>query len=259
LPEQLVESELFGHERGAFTGADRSRAGSFERAHRGTIFLDEIGELPLELQPKLLRVLERKEVTRIGAGEPIEVDVRVIAATHRDLAAMVERGTFREDLLYRLAEVVIRLPPLREHPEDIPVLAHRILESSDGPARAIAPEALVYLQEQPWPGNVRELRNIVRRASALSNHPMLERDLLVRLAQVRTSSRPPPSPRPVEVAPVADHLPLREARRRVEHEYLVRLLARFGSDLDTAARHAGLHRKSLARLLRQHGIAVKGA
>jgi DNA-binding NtrC family response regulator len=252
--ENLIEAELFGHERGAFTGADRSRAGAFERAHGGTIFLDEIGELPLELQPKLLRVLERREVTRIGAGDPIEVDVRVLAATHRDLGGMVESGTFREDLLYRLAEVVVRMPPLREHPEDVPLLAHRILQQIEGPVRSLGPDAVAYLIDQPWPGNVRELRNIVRRAAALSNAGVLSRDSFAGLDDMRPSSRPPgPLPEGISSLTAAE-LSLRELRRTTERDYLARLVARYGRDLDGAAEHAGIHRKSLERLIRQHGV-----
>jgi DNA-binding NtrC family response regulator len=256
--QNLIEAELFGHERGAFTGADRSRAGAFERADGGTIFLDEIGELPLELQPKLLRVLERKEVTRIGAGGPTEVDVRVLAATHRDLASMVDGGTFREDLLYRLAEVVVRMPPLREHREDVALLANRILSQLDGPARSLGPDAVAYLMEQPWPGNVRELRNIVRRAAALSSESVLQRSSFERADQVRPSSRPPPSLASLAAPPLPGEVPeslsLRELRRATEREYLHRLLATYGADLDRAAAHARIHRKSLERLLRQHKL-----
>ncbi len=253
--ENLIEAELFGHERGAFTGADRSRIGAFERANGGTILLDEIGELPLELQPKLLRVLERKEVTRIGAGDPIEVDVRVLAATHRDLAAMVDGGTFREDLLYRLAEVVVRMPPLRDHREDVPLLASRILQQLDGPRRTLGPDAITYLLDQSWPGNVRELRNIVRRAAALSGATVLSRDSFERPEQVRPSSSPPSPLRHPIVGIAAEHLSLREARRTAEREYLSLLVAKYGGNLDLAAAHAGIHRKSLDRLIRQHGLA----
>ncbi|HEX3596217.1 MAG TPA: sigma 54-interacting transcriptional regulator [Polyangiaceae bacterium] len=250
--ENLILAELFGHERGAFTGADRSRIGAFERANGGTILLDEIGELPLELQPKLLRVLERREVTRIGAGDPIDVDVRVLAATHRDLSAMVENGTFREDLLYRLAEVVVRMPPLRDHREDIPLLANRILQQLDGPKRTLSPDAIAHLLDQPWSGNVRELRNLVRRAAALSTATVLQRDSFDRSEQMRpsASSRPPPPLAGV----TADQLSLREARRLAEHDYLARLVARYGPDLDLAAAHAGIHRKSLERLIRQRRL-----
>jgi DNA-binding NtrC family response regulator len=253
--ENLIEAELFGHERGAFTGADRSRAGAFERADGGTIFLDEIGELPLELQPKLLRVLERREVARIGAGDPLEVDVRVIAATHRDLADMVDEGSFREDLLYRLTEVIVRMPALREHREDVPILAGRILSQIDGPTRTLGPDALAYLCEQSWPGNVRELRNAVRRAAALSASAVLSRDALARLEHVRPSSRAPSSGPVSKPGPLPDDLSLRELRRTMERDYLLRLIGRYGADLDSAATHAGVHRKSLERLIRQHGLA----
>ncbi|HEX4474407.1 MAG TPA: sigma 54-interacting transcriptional regulator [Polyangiaceae bacterium] len=252
--ENLVEAELFGHERGAFTGADRSRSGAFERAHGGTIFLDEIGELPLELQPKLLRVLERKEVTPIGAGAPTEVDVRVIAATHRDLAAMVDDGTFREDLLYRLAEVVVRMPPLREHREDVPMLAGLILDRLDGPPRSLGTDAVAYLKEQGWPGNVRELRNIVRRAAALSNSLVLRRGSFEKLEQVRPSNRPAAPVGQPAVPTNHDGLSLRDARQAVEREYLAGLLGAY-EDLDRAADHAGIHRKSLERLMRRHGLS----
>ncbi len=250
--ENLILAELFGHERGAFTGADRSRIGAFERANGGTILLDEIGELPLELQPKLLRVLERREVTRIGAGDPIELDVRVIAATHRDLAAMVDDGTFREDLLYRLAEVVVRMPPLRDHREDVPLLANRILQQLDGPKRTLSPDAIAHLLDQPWSGNVRELRNLVRRAAALSTATVLQRDSFDRSEQMRPSPSSHPPPPILGMAP--EQLSLREARRLAEHDYLSRLVARYGPDLDLAAAHAGIHRKSLERLIRQRGL-----
>jgi DNA-binding NtrC family response regulator len=252
--ENLIEAELFGHERGAFTGADRSRAGAFERADGGTIFLDEIGELPLELQPKLLRVLERREVARIGAGDPIEVNVRVVAATHRDLAEMADEGSFREDLLYRLTEVVVRMPPLREHREDIAILASRMLEQLDGPARTLGPDAITYLYEQSWPGNVRELRNTVRRAAALSGSSVLSRDSLTRLEHVRPSGRAPSASPASRAEPLPEGLSLRDLRRTTEKDYLLRLIGRYGADLDTAAQHAGVHRKSLERLIRQHGL-----
>jgi DNA-binding NtrC family response regulator len=254
--ENLILAELFGHERGAFTGADRTRIGAFERASGGTILLDEIGELPLELQPKLLRVLERKEVTRIGAGDPLEVDVRVIAATHRDLASMVEEGTFREDLLYRLAEVVVRMPPLRDHREDIPLLANRILQQLDGPKRTLSPDAIAHLLDQPWSGNVRELRNLVRRAAALSAATVLQRDSFDRSEQMRPSPSSYPPPAPVSGV-VPEQLSLREARRLAEHDYLARLVARYGPDMDLAAAHAGIHRKSLERLIRQRRLAKR--
>jgi DNA-binding NtrC family response regulator len=165
LPETLLESELFGHEKGAFTGAAERRLGRFELAHTGTIFLDEIGDVPPSTQVKLLRVLEEREVTRLGGVQPIEVDVRVVAATNSPLREAVERGEFRSDLFYRLNVLRIYLPPLRERREDIPVLVRRFVREltrlHDRPFLGISPDALQLLVEYPWPGNVRELRNLV--------------------------------------------------------------------------------------------------
>jgi transcriptional regulator with GAF, ATPase, and Fis domain len=274
ISENLIESELFGHERGAFTGAERQRIGAFEAAHGGTVFLDEIGELPIDLQPKLLRVLERREIKRLGSTRLIETDVRVVAATHRDLPAMVRSGTFREDLYYRLAEVVATLPPLRERVGDIALLVQRILEEYAEPgqrAMTLEPSAIEELERRPWPGNVRELRNVLRRSMMLAGGPVL------RVADLRMSSGPSnrPSSRPLTSPPsappgpggessippsieVAEDLPIKDARDRwvapMEREYLIRVLKRCGGDLDKAANEAGVHRKSFERLLRQHGI-----
>ncbi|HEY6006644.1 MAG TPA: sigma 54-interacting transcriptional regulator [Anaeromyxobacter sp.] len=166
IAESLIESELFGHEKGAFSGAERMRKGAFEEADRGTIFLDEIGELPLDLQPKLLRVLELGEVKRVGASRPITVNVRIVAATHRDLRAQVRAGRFREDLYYRLCVVPITVPPLRQRKGDVLALAEALLEraSPRGVVLRWAPEALAKLQGYDWPGNVRQLKNVVQRA-----------------------------------------------------------------------------------------------
>ncbi|HJL15204.1 MAG TPA: sigma 54-interacting transcriptional regulator [Sandaracinaceae bacterium LLY-WYZ-13_1] len=262
ISENLIESELFGHERGAFTGADRQRTGAFEAAEGGTVFLDEIGELPLELQPKLLRVLERREVKRLGSTKLQEVDVRVVAATHRDLPAMVTDGTFREDLYYRLAEVVVELPPLRDRLDDVPVIAGRILRdlAADGPVVELGEDAVAALTRRSWPGNVRELRNVLKRATVLASGPVLgAQDLKLEVAGplrdaggARTGGGAPAQ------LEVADDLPIKEARDRwvapMEREYLVRIVSRCAGDLDRAADEAGIHRKSLERLLRQHGL-----
>jgi DNA-binding NtrC family response regulator len=165
----------------------------------------------------------------------------------------VDEGTFREDLLYRLAEVVVRMPPLRDHREDIPVLANRILQQLDGPKRTLSPDAVAHLFDQPWSGNVRELRNLVRRAAALSTATVLQRDSFDRSEQMRPNASPAPPP-PALVGVAQDQLSLREARRVAEKEYLGRLVARYGPDLDLAAAHAGIHRKSLERLIRQRGL-----
>ncbi len=172
LPENLIEAELFGHIKGAFTGAIQQRIGRFEQAHRGTLFLDEVGDLPLDLQIKLLRVLQEREFQRIGSSETVHVDVRLIAATNVNLAEHVRRGKFREDLYYRLNVVPISTPPLRERPEDIPLLARHFLEKicrvEEIPEPELAQETLEHLQTRPWPGNVRQLENAVEMAVALS-------------------------------------------------------------------------------------------
>jgi transcriptional regulator with GAF, ATPase, and Fis domain len=166
IAESLIESELFGHEKGAFSGAERLRRGAFEEADRGTIFLDEIGELPLDLQPKLLRALELGEVKRVGASRPLSVDVRIVAATHRDLRALVRAGKFREDLFYRLCVVPITVPPLRQRRGDVRALAEAFLDraSPRGAVLRWSPEAMARLEGYDWPGNVRQLRNVVQRA-----------------------------------------------------------------------------------------------
>jgi DNA-binding NtrC family response regulator len=163
---EMIRSDLFGHIKGAFTGASGPREGAFRRAQHGTLFIDEIGELPLDLQPRLLRALENREVIPVGSDQPVRVDVRVIAATHRDLGAMVQQGAFRADLFYRLAVLPIRVPPLREIGEDIPLLVQHLLGKLDLKCRVSA-EAMAALQRHHWPGNVRELRNVLERAAIL--------------------------------------------------------------------------------------------
>jgi formate hydrogenlyase transcriptional activator len=180
FPAGLVESELFGHERGAFTGADRAREGRFELAHGGTLFLDEIGEMPLETQAKLLRVLQDGLIDRLGGKQPVRVDVRVIAATNRDLPAAVKNGAFRADLFYRLNVFPISLPPLRNRPEDIPILARHFLQQYGVKigrmCKDIDQESLERLIRYTWPGNVRELENVIERAMILSREPVLRID-----------------------------------------------------------------------------------
>jgi len=235
----LIESELFGHERGAFTGAQAARAGAFESANGGTIFLDEIGELPLDLQAKLLRALEERVVKRIGGTRTIQLDVRVIAATNRDLREEVNRGRFRPDLYYRLNVLRLRLPPLRERREDIPLLVHHFYRSFTGDDDAVAPATLVAeLEQHPWPGNVRELRSAVERAV---------------LAVDPVPSAPPAAP-----APFDERLSFREAKERAvagwERAYLGELYARSSNNLSRAARTARMDRAHLRELLRRHGI-----
>ncbi len=261
VQKNLIGAELFGHEKGAFTGADRQRVGAFEAAHGGTIFLDEIGELPIDLQPQLLRVLERREVKRLGSNRHAEVDVRVVAATHRDLRKMAREGDFREDLYYRLAEVVVDLPPLRERLDDIDIIVRHIIEehARDGsPVRYIDPAALQVLRERPWPGNVRELRNVMRRAIALATGPSIRKDDLVVMGSQVEPVPPPPMGAGLPLPEVNESLPIKEAREKwvapMEREYLMRLLQKTKGDLNLASQDAGIHRKSLERLLRQHGL-----
>lgn len=200
LPESLVESELFGYEKGAFTGAATRKLGKFELAHGGSLFLDEVGDLPAEAQAKLLRVLQESEVQRVGATAPIAVDVRVIAATNQDLEAAIAERRFRPDLYYRLSVFPIKLPALRERQEDVEVLARHFLEvfamKLRKPVNDIGPAALARLHDYPWPGNVRELQNVIERAVILSTGPIIESDIIA-LPQ-RTPSAPP------SVTPLAD-------------------------------------------------------
>ena len=178
LPEGLIESALFGHEKGAFTGAIKRVEGAFERAHRGTLLLDEISEMRLDLQAKLLRVLQEQEFERVGGTTPIKVDVRIIATTNRDLAVEAAEGRFRQDLYYRLSVIPMAIPPLRDRPEDVPLLAYRfamrVAEENGKALEGIAPEAIALLQRYPWPGNVRELQHVVERAVILSPEPVLQ-------------------------------------------------------------------------------------
>ncbi|MBI5508802.1 MAG: sigma 54-dependent Fis family transcriptional regulator [Deltaproteobacteria bacterium] len=249
IPENLIESELFGHVKGAFTGADRDRAGIFERAQGGTVFLDEIGELDLELQPKLLRVLENREVRRVGDGKVIKVDIRVVAATHRSLRALVNKGSFREDLYYRLAGCRLELPPLRDRPEDIPLLVEHFLDqlSARDPARQVQrpdDETVEMLTRHPWPGNVRQLKNAVERLAVLGEAG-LEGD-----SQAAGSGGVALD----DAANSAIAMPLREAKDAFERAYLSALVRRHGTDTERASKAAEVHPKSLLRMLRRHAI-----
>ncbi|WP_309893678.1 sigma-54 dependent transcriptional regulator [Archangium sp.] len=254
LPTELVESELFGHGKGAFTGAAQAKTGLFEEAHGGTLFLDEVGELPLNAQVKLLRVLQDKEIRRVGETRPVQVDVRVVAATHRDLRATAAQGRFREDLFYRLNVFPVQLPPLRERKDDIPLLAAHLLDKH-GKAmgrtlEGIAPEALRTLVGYPWPGNVRELENTLMRAVAVAIGPLItERDLPAEVRERQEGVLP---------GGAAKHLPYRDAldlaRDRFSREYLTALLRDFEGNVTRAAEHAGIERESLHRLLKRYSI-----
>ncbi|MCG8420722.1 MAG: sigma 54-interacting transcriptional regulator [Proteobacteria bacterium] len=247
----LIESALFGHQRGAFTGAISDQAGVFERAHGGTLFLDEIGELPVELQAKLLRALDSRTITRVGGQGAIAVDVRVVAATNRDLRAMVQDESFRSDLYYRLAVITIELPPLRQRTDDIPLLAAHFLRDilqRDGHSldqvRPYLDDAFGQLAAYSWPGNVRELRNLVERAAALADPAELGKDIVSRLVELRASIA-----RTMRVRPT-----LQVAREQGDREYLRDVMAETRGSIQDAARIAGVHPKSLERLLRRYGV-----
>jgi len=254
LPETLADSLLFGHEKGAFTGAAERRVGFFEAADGGTIFLDEIGELSAPLQSKFLRVLERHEVTRVGGQTPIKVNVRVVAATHRDLRHEIEAGRFREDLYYRLAPVRILLPALRDRPDDIPVLCERLLSYiGDGRSNplVIEPSAVQFLSSQPWPGNVRELRNVLARAAALASENVIRR---VDVAGEGFGFRGMREERtPLDLTGTFGAAKER-AIERFESAYLAALMKRCAGNLSMASREADLARHHLRELLRKRGL-----
>jgi two-component system response regulator GlrR len=245
IPANLLESELFGHEKGAFTGADTRRIGAFEDAHGGTLFLDEIGELPSDLQPKLLRALENREIRRIGSNKFISVDLRVIAATNRDLRAEVNAGRFRSDLYFRLAVVKIPLPPLRQRPEDIPVIVDELLRQLQVPEKAAArlktPSFLGELARMSWQGNARELRNHLERVLVFADDISLQR-----------------SPSEVDAGPLSPVVPFVDARKRAqdawERQYLENLMRQFPGKVAEAAKAAGVDRVYLYRLLRRQGM-----
>ncbi|APR88592.1 Nitrogen regulation protein NtrC [Minicystis rosea] len=251
--ESLIESDLFGHVKGAFTGAEGNRAGAFERAHGGTLFLDEIGDLPLALQPKLLRLLEAGEAMPLGGRKHEKFDVRVVAATHRDLAVEVSRGAFRGDLYYRLAVVEVHLPPLRQRIEDVESLAQGFLAREGAPEGALRSPNLDRLLAYGWPGNVRELRNVIARAVALAAPGARFARMPILLAGASTTLR---SEAPVATADVPYHEAKAEVLNRFERDYLRDLLARSGHNVAQAARHAGVGRKLLYSMLSRTGLAA---
>jgi DNA-binding NtrC family response regulator len=253
LPETLLEAELFGHVKGAFTGATNQRIGRFEQAHRSTLFLDEIGDMPPDLQAKLLRVLQEREVQRVGSSETIRLDVRVVAASNMDLPERIKQGKFREDLFYRLNVVPIRVPPLREHPGDIPLLVHHFLDKvcrqEDVPDKRISREALDRLSCHPWPGNVRQLENAVEMAIALSGD---KRELnpsdfaLPSLGPCRPVS---PAAAPVVRVP-EDGLDFERTVSRIERSILDQALERTGGNKKLAAEMLRLKRTTLSAKLK---------
>ncbi|MDE2320050.1 MAG: nitrogen regulation protein NR(I) [Rhodospirillales bacterium] len=280
IPRELIESELFGHERGAFTGATNRHIGRFEQAAGGTLFLDEIGDMPPEAQTRLLRVLQEGEFTTVGGRQPIRANARIVAATHRDLRALIRSGQFREDLFYRLNVVPIRLPPLRERPDDIPVLAQHFLNKaqSEGlPAKSIDPAAMALLSSYRWPGNVRELENVIRRLAALVPQPVITEEIIAQeladytpVEEVRTTSSGEESDNMTSV--VERHIArllasLREsgedgvlyerALAELERPLIRMTLAETRGNQIRAAALLGLNRNTLRKKIREHGIGVQ--
>lgn len=256
LAESVLESELFGHERGAFTGAHARKPGLFERAHGGTLFLDEIGEISAEFQAKLLRVLQEREVTRVGGQSPVPVDVRVVTATHRTLEDEVRAGRFREDLFFRLAVIPIRIPPLRERVADIAPLAEFFLSGHSGHAERagslrFSDEAMAALQAQPWPGNVRELQNAVERGAVLATSAIVQLDdlmLATTSSPARVGGREASAGQGVSTfRPLAEHL------EQASADHIRAALQRAGGVKNEAAQLLGIERTTLYRWLKKNG------
>ena len=248
----LLESELFGHEKGAFTGANQRKIGHFEAANGGTLFLDEIGEASPEVQAKLLRALQEHEITRVGGTTPIKIDVRVVAATNRDLEQAVNEKAFREDLYYRLSAFPIELPPLRDRPGDVLALAEHLLQTH-GHRAGLSAEAELALDQYAWPGNVRQLQNVLQRAALLAG------DAPVDLDHIKLPNREAPRPEGSQVATDEGlfEMPLPEARDRFEWLYLRRLLQKHSGNVSATARSAGLSRAAMHEKLKRIGLEAR--
>jgi two-component system NtrC family response regulator len=247
IPEQLIESELFGHEKGAFTGAHCTRKGKFEEADGGTVFLDEIGELPLAMQVKLLRTLQEKTIERVGGRRPIPLSLRIVAASNVNLEQAVTDGNFRQDLYYRLNVIQLAAPPLRERQDDISILAQHFIDQESQSLRlaqlTLSPAALTVLNNHPWPGNVRELKNVVRRALATVNGTVI-RPADLGLNNTISSQ---------EETPEIDSLA--ETRRRAEAEAVAQALNLSGNNISQAARLLAISRPTMHDLLKKHQLA----
>ena len=257
FPEHLLEDELFGHEKGAFTGAYRTKKGLFEVADGGTVFLDEIGDMGINLQAKLLRVIQERQLRRVGGTSFIDVDVRILSATNKDLKEAVEKGTFRKDLFYRLNVITIHLPPLRERREDIPLLVDHFVQqcTSDSGKRISKIDEEVYstLQSYDWPGNVRELRNVIERAITLMDGDTLTVSHLPEYILQEGVKK-----RFISSSPILARFSYREAKERwiaaFEKEYLTRLLGEAKGNISLAAQRAGLNRRTIYRLMKRHNL-----
>jgi two-component system nitrogen regulation response regulator NtrX len=253
IPEDLIESELFGHERGAFTGANERRRGRFDMANNGTLFLDEIGDMSLKTQAKILRILEEQRFERVGGTKTFQVDVRIIAATNKDLKQEIEEGWFREDLYYRLNVIPLQVPPLRERTEDIPSLVEDFLEEfareSSIAKKSVADDVISVLQRQPWPGNVRELKNFIERLVILVSDEVIE---LQHLPASFLESYDP-----VTAINVLDQANFKEAKIQFEKEYLRKKLAEYNWNISKTAGAIGIERSHLHRKLKAYGIEQK--
>ena len=256
IPDELIESELFGHEKGAFTGATNKRRGKFEVADGGTIFLDEVGDMSLKTQAKVLRVLQEQTFERVGGTETLTVDVRVIAASNKPLEEEIQEGNFREDLFYRLNVIPFEVPPLRDRKEDIPLLAVHFLRQFSReygkPERALSAEALDLLVQYPWPGNVRELRNVMERMVIMVPQDTIRASDLALSLRFRTGAA---AEAPTEPALEWDGT-LREARERFEREFILRRLGETHWNITRAAERLGLERSNLHRKIKAYGIEM---
>jgi two-component system, NtrC family, nitrogen regulation response regulator NtrX len=249
IPEELIESELFGHRRGAFTGATDERKGKFELADGGTLFLDEIADMSLKTQAKVLRVLQEQTFQKVGGQQPIKVDVRVLAATNKDLEAEIARGAFRDDLFYRLNVIPVEVPPLRSRGDDIILLAEHFLRrfaaETGVPRKRLSPAAAGKLRAYRWPGNVRELRNVIERLAILLQGEVIEPE------DIQLVHRAEPAPE------IATNLPLKEARDEFEKQYILSRLREFGGNVSRTAEALGVERSNLYRKLHAYGIRVE--
>ncbi len=259
IPEELIESELFGHEKGAFTGATTRRRGKFDLAHEGTLFLDEIGDMSLKTQAKILRILEEQRFERVGGGRPIQVDVRVVAATNKNLEEEIARGNFREDLYHRINVIPLHVPPLRERREDIPPLAAHFLKElaveNDVPPKTFSDLALKRLAAMPWPGNVRELKNFVWRLAILSPGSVIDAaDLPLALGQEGAAAAPEGGADLESMDPFLEVPSFREARALFEKQFLRRQLAECRGNVALLAEKIGLERSHLYRKLKAYGL-----
>jgi two-component system NtrC family response regulator len=253
IPKELLESELFGHTKGSFTGAVVNKKGKIEMADQGTLFLDEVGEMPLELQVKVLRLIQEREIEKIGAANPTKVNVRIIAATHRNLQAMVEDGTFREDLYYRLAVIPLTLPPLRERPDDIAELVaiffKKFTERLNRPNLRLPPSLLAYFSTHRWPGNVRELENVVERLVVLAPGDEIT---VQDLPDFLRRERPPLEAIQLELPPEGISM------EAVERELVVRALQKFNWNQTKAAEYLDISRKVLIYRIEKFGLKRDG-